>query len=180
MTFVQADTPYWILAIVFAIMGHGMGSTMAPMTAAVMNSVGHERAGLGSAMTNTSREVGGVFGIALLGTLLTTRLRQSIEPALATIGLSADQQRAVAEAARQGVVDPAVLGPLSPGQRAAVVDAFRRSFMTGFRLSLIVAGAVLLVAAVIANRFIPGRDHAREVTRLAAEARAGQEPVLEL
>jgi EmrB/QacA subfamily drug resistance transporter len=177
---ISVDTSYLVLLPVFAVMGHGMGATMAPMTAAVMNSVGHERAGLGSAMTNTSREVGGVFGIALLGTLLTTRLRQSIEPALATIGLSADQQRAVAEAARQGVVDPAVLGPLSPGQRAAVVDAFRRSFMTGFRLSLIVAGAVLLVAAVIANRFIPGRDHAREVTRLAAEARAGQEPVLEL
>lgn len=173
---ISVDTSYLVLLPVFAAMGHGMGATMAPMTAAVMNSVGPERAGLGSAMTNTSREVGGVVGIALLGTLLTTRLRQTIEPALATIGLSADQQRAVAEAARQGVVDPALLRDLAPGQRAAVVDAFKQSFMTGFRLSLIVAGVVLLIAAVIANRFIPGRDHAREVTRLAAEARAGREP----
>ena len=56
-------------------MGHGMGATMAPMTAAVMNSVGRERAGLGSAMTNTSREVGGVLGIALLGAILGSQIR---------------------------------------------------------------------------------------------------------
>ena len=55
-------TPYWLMFPIFLFMGHGMGATMAPMTAAVMNSVGRERAGLGSAMTNTSREVGGVLG----------------------------------------------------------------------------------------------------------------------
>jgi hypothetical protein len=155
-------------------MGHGMGATMAPMTAAVMNAVGHERAGLGSAMTNTSREVGGVFGIALLGTILTTRLRGAFEPALAAIGLAPQQQEAVAGAASRGVLDPALLGSLSPGQRAAVAEAFRESFMTGFRVSLIVGGLVLLLAALIANRFIPGREHApvREVERIGDAAPA--------
>ena len=85
---ISADTSYWVMLPIFAIMGHGMGATMPPMTAAVMNSVGPQRAGLGSAMTNTSREVGGVFGIALLGTLLFTRLNAALEPALGAIGLS--------------------------------------------------------------------------------------------
>ena len=84
---ISADTSYWAMLPIFIIMGHGMGATMAPMTAAVMNSVGPQRAGLGSAMTNTSREVGGVFGIALLGTLLFTKLNSSLAPALASIGL---------------------------------------------------------------------------------------------
>ena len=66
------ETPYAWMAPFLSVMGIGMGMTMAPMTAAVMNAVGPERAGLGSATTNTSREVGGLLGIALLGTLLTT------------------------------------------------------------------------------------------------------------
>jgi len=173
----SVDTSYLLMAPVFVIMGHGMGATMAPMTAAVMNAVGPERAGLGSAMTNTSREVGGVFGIALLGTVLTTRLRETFEPALAAIGLPSDQQAAIANSAGQGFVDPAVLAGLSPGQRAAVVDAFRESFMSGFRISLLLGGAVLLLAALVANRFIPGRAHAPVK---AAEHAGERSPAMEL
>jgi len=159
----SVDTPYLLMLPVFAIMGHGMGATMAPMTAAVMNAVGHERAGLGSAMTNTSREVGGVFGIALLGTVLTTRLRGALEPALAQIGLPPEQQAAVAAAAGRGRIDPELLRTLSPEQRAAVAEAFRQSFMSGFRVSLFLGGLVLLAGAFVANRFIPGRAAAREM-----------------
>jgi EmrB/QacA subfamily drug resistance transporter len=173
----DVDTPYWILAITFAMMGHGMGATMSPMTAAVMNAVGPERAGLGSAMTNTSREVGGVFGIALLGTILTTRLRSTLDPALSAIGLAPQQQAAIEASAGHGQLDPAALAGLSPEQQGAVVQAFRDSFMSGFRLSLMVGGIVLLVAAVIANRFIPGRAHAREVRR---SARTGEPARLEV
>jgi len=168
----SVDTSYLLMLPLFVVMGHGMGATMAPMTAAVMNAVGHERAGLGSAMTNTSREVGGVFGIALLGTILTTRLRATLEPALATIGLTPQQQATVAEAAGRGVVDPSLLSGLPPAQRVGVVDAFRQSFMSGFRVSLIVGGLVLLAAALVANRFIPGRAEAKLVTAEAAAARA--------
>ncbi|HEY7660897.1 MAG TPA: MFS transporter [Actinomycetota bacterium] len=166
----DVDTPYWVLAPVFVIMGHGIGSTMAPMTAAVMNAVGPERAGLGSAMTNTSREVGGVFGIALLGTLLTTRLRSTLEPALVAIGLSPEQASTVQQVAGQGELDPSALMGLSAGQRAEVVEAFRQSFMSGFRLSLMVGGLILLAAAIVANRFIPGRAHAHEVRQAARMA----------
>jgi hypothetical protein len=162
----HVDTPYLVMLPIFAIMGHGMGATMAPMTAAVMNAVGHERAGLGSAMTNTSREVGGVFGIALLGTILTTRLKSAIEPALSGLGLTSQQQATVAEAAGHGALDPRMLQALPPGQRAAVAQAFAESFMSGFRISLIVGGLVLLAAALVANRFIPGRTaHQEEMGR---------------
>ena len=170
----SVDTPYVLMLPVFAIMGHGVGATMAPMTAAVMNSVGHERAGLGSAMTNTSREVGGVFGIALLGTVLTTRLRGALEPALAQIGLPAEQQAVVAAAAGRGRIDPALLRTLSPEQRAAVAEAFRQSFMSGFRASLFLGGLVLLAGAFVANRFIPGRAAAREMHAARGREVAGE------
>ena len=161
LSMLTTTTPYWIMAVIFAIMGHGMGATMAPMTAAVMNSVGHERAGLGSAMTNTSREVGGVFGIALLGTILFTRLKSVLVPSLAGLGLTAQQQASIATSASHGQLDVTQYG-LTAQQQAAVGQAFGDAFMSGFRVALLVAGAVLLVAALLANRFIPGREAVRE------------------
>jgi EmrB/QacA subfamily drug resistance transporter len=170
LTLVQPDTPYWILAILFVLMGHGIGSTMAPMTAAVMGAVGPQRAGLGSAMTNTSREVGGVLGIALLGTVLFDRLGSVLVPRLAELGLTAGQSTAIAQAASHGFVsaqDLHALG-LAPTQVQGFVDAFRDAYMSGFHLALAIAALVLLTAAVVANRFIPGRAHAAEI-RAAAE-----------
>ena len=151
----NVSTPYWYLAPIFAIMGHGMGATMAPMTAAVMNSVGPQRAGLGSAMTNTSREVGGVLGIALLGTILTTKLKSSLGPALTGIGLSAQRQASITANAGHGQLEVA---GLTSQQAAAVASAYGDAFMSGFHLALMFAGAVLVLAALVANRFIPGRE----------------------
>jgi hypothetical protein len=153
------DTPYWVMAVLFAIMGHGMASTMAPMTAAVMNAVGPQRAGLGSATTNSSREVGGVFGIALLGTILFTRLESVLGPSLSGLGLTGQQQTAITSSAGHGQLDVSALG-LDPQQAAAVGAAFGDAFLSGFRLALLVAGLALLAAAIVANRFIPGRDSA--------------------
>ena len=157
----SVDTSYALMWPVFVIMGHGMGATMAPMTAAVMNSVGPQRAGLGSAMTNTSREIGGVLGIALLGTILTTKLKSSLAPALAGLGLSAQQQAAVASSAGHGELVVHGLG-LSPAQETAVKAAFGQSFLDGFQIALLVGGLVLIVAAIVANRFIPGRGAYRQ------------------
>jgi EmrB/QacA subfamily drug resistance transporter len=156
MSRISDATPYWLLAPVFAVMGIGIGATMAPMTAAVMNAVGPQRAGLGSAMTNTGREVGGVFGIALLGTILTTRLSDSLGPALSALGLDAARAHAIGAAAGHGRLDPTLLQGLSPEQVAAVRGAFNDAFLSGFRVALVVAAFVLLAAAVVANRFIPG------------------------
>ncbi|HEV8563741.1 MAG TPA: MFS transporter [Actinomycetota bacterium] len=154
----QVDSSYWFLLPVFVAMGHGMGATMAPMTAAVMNAVGHQRAGLGSAMTNTSREVGGVLGIALLGTILTTRLKSSLGPALASLGLPPQTQTAIGSAAGHGRIDPSLLQGLTPEQAVGVARAYAESFMNGFHTALTVGGLVLVAAAVVANRFIPGHD----------------------
>ena len=154
----QVDSSYWLLLPVFVAMGHGMGATMAPMTAAVMNAVGHQRAGLGSAMTNTSREVGGVLGIALLGTILTTKLKGSLGPALASLGLSPQAQASIGSAAGHGFLDPSLLRGLTPAQALGVQSAYAESFMGGFHTALTFAAVVLLAAAVVANRFIPGHD----------------------
>jgi EmrB/QacA subfamily drug resistance transporter len=155
----QADSTYWRMFPIFVVMGHGMGATMAPMTAAVMNSVGPQRAGLGSAMTNTSREVGGVLGIAVLGTILTAHVKSAFAPAVAALGLTAGQLQTVGQAAALGDLSPHALqgARLTAAQQAGVQQAFAVSFMDGFHVALVTGGLVLLVAAIVANRFIPGR-----------------------
>lgn len=173
LTFIQPDTPYWVLAVLFLMMGNGIGSTMAPMTAAVMGAVGPQRAGLGSAMTNTSREVGGVLGIALLGTILFDRLGSVLLPKLANLGLEPSQARAIAETASHGFVSPSELASLglSSEQMRGFAAAFREAYMSGFHLAVLIAGAILLTAAIVANRFIPGRAHADEIHAAAARER---------
>jgi EmrB/QacA subfamily drug resistance transporter len=162
MTQIQADTPYWILGVAMLVMGHGIGATMAPMTAAVMGAVGPQRAGLGSAMTNTSREVGGVVGIALLGTILFTQLKAALGPKLAALGLTAAQQAAISEASAHSVPTRALLAGLglTPQQQSEAFSAFKSAYMSGFHRAIAVAAVVLLVAAVVANRFMPGRAEA--------------------
>jgi len=144
------------------MLGIGMGITMTPMTAAVMNSVGHQRAGMGSAMTNTSREVGGMFGIALLGTLLTTKLKSSLGASIASLGLPAAKQSAIVAAGGHGRLDPAVLSGLSPAQVGSVRHLYGTAFIDGFHLALIVASFFLIVAALISFKFIPRGAPERE------------------
>jgi EmrB/QacA subfamily drug resistance transporter len=152
---VGVGTKFTLMIPVLMMMGIGMGLTMTPMTAAVMNAVGAPRAGLGSAMTNTSREVGGVFGIALLGTLLTTKLSSVLTGKLASIGVPAAQRLAIVGSAGHGTLNPAVLRGLSPQQAAAVRAAFADAFMKGLHLAFLLAAIFVLAGSVVASRFIP-------------------------
>ena len=128
------------------MMGFGMGITMTPMTAAVMNAVGAQRAGMGSAMTNTSREVGGVFGIALLGTLLTTKLKSTFSALLAPLSLPAAQKAAIVASGGHGQIDPAAIANLAPQKMNAVNHAFGLAFVDGFHIALMVAADIACAA----------------------------------
>ena len=161
-TQIHAGTSFLSLGPIFMMMGLGLGSTMTPMTAAVMNAVGPARAGLGSATTNTAREVGGVFGIALLGTLLTTKLKSTLTAAVAGLGLAPGAERAVVETAGHGRLDQLIVANLPLAQQDAVKQAFGNSFLDGFHLAVLIAGLVLLAAAVISWRFIPSGAPQRE------------------
>jgi EmrB/QacA subfamily drug resistance transporter len=174
MSRVTLTTDYKLMIPILMTMGIGMGMTMAPMTAAVMNAVGPERAGLGSAMTNTSREVGGTFGIALLGTLLTTRLSDAIVPAIEKLHLDPARSTQIIASAGHGRLDPATLVGLSPDQVAAVRHAFASAFLDGFHLALFVGGCVVIFAGILANRFIPsgapGAEHDERESRVGVGA----------
>jgi MFS transporter, DHA2 family, multidrug resistance protein len=79
------NTPIWVLAVAFFIQGAGMGLVMPPATEAVMSVVPRERAGAGSALTNTARQVSGALGVAVLGSVLAQAYRSQLGPHLANL-----------------------------------------------------------------------------------------------
>ena len=63
------DSPYWLLALSLVVLAIGMGLTMPPSTTAIMSSLPMGKAGVGSAVNDTTRELGGALGVAVLGSL---------------------------------------------------------------------------------------------------------------
>ncbi|HEX2149794.1 MAG TPA: MFS transporter, partial [Actinomycetota bacterium] len=88
-----------IILPAFVVLGSGMAMTMAPMTAAVMGSVDSRHAGVASAATNTTRELGGVLGIALLGALVTSSFRDRLLDNLTSAGVDSAAAESIVERA---------------------------------------------------------------------------------
>ncbi|HEY1330828.1 MAG TPA: MFS transporter [Actinomycetota bacterium] len=150
---VHAGTPYSSWWWIQVIQGVGMGLTMAPMTAAVMGAVPPARAGMASATTNTSREVGGTFGIALLGAILTSRFKSVLASALAAQGVPAALRERIAFAVSHGQTGGA--GALPAGVDAgALKSVFANAFVDGMHLAMVVAAAALLFGSLVAFTFV--------------------------
>ena len=77
------DTTVWFLMVPMVISGAGMAMTMTPTTAAAMAAVSHDKAGVGSAVLNSARQVGGSIGIALMGAVVTARLSRALAQGMA-------------------------------------------------------------------------------------------------
>jgi hypothetical protein len=75
MVFFEIDTPLWIVGASYFVMGAGMANVMPPATESVMSTLPREKAGVGSAVSNTIRQVGGSLGIAVLGSVLASSYR---------------------------------------------------------------------------------------------------------
>jgi len=155
MTTIGATTPYsqwWFLLL---IMGVGNGLVMSPMTSAIMSTVPAARAGMASATSNTMRQVGSVFGIALLGTLVTDRFTAQLRTGLAHMHLPAAVSAHVMAIAGQGVETAAPTAP--PGvDLAAIQHVVGVSFTSGIHLALWVCGFLLLAGVPVALTTLRG------------------------
>src|SRR6202012_1343673 len=75
-------SPVWLLGLLFFIQGSGIGVAMPAATSAVMDVLPRERAGAGSALTNTARQVGVALGTAVLGSILAQAYHSALNPTL--------------------------------------------------------------------------------------------------
>jgi EmrB/QacA subfamily drug resistance transporter len=149
MTGVQPDTPYSAFWYWMLLMGLGIGLIMSPMTSAIMGTVPPARAGMASATSNTMRQVGSVFGIAVLGNIVTHVFTSDLTAALAQFDLPPAVAAKILAVAGQG--REAATGQSIPGvDMAALGQAIGQSFTNGVHVALWVSGILLLCGAPIA------------------------------
>jgi len=142
----------WLAIIPMAV---GVAATSAPLTTVLMSAVPAGRAGVGSAMNDTSRELGGALGVAVLGSVLTTRYGSALAPAVADLP---EQARAAATSGLAGALR--VAGDMGAGGEG-LADTARRAFLDGFGLAALAAGGLAIVTAVAAARLLPRPDDAQ-------------------
>ena len=178
---VQATTHYSHYWFFLAVVGVGTGLVMSPMTTAAMSTVPTARAGMASATLNTTRQVGGVFGIAVLGAIVTDIFASRLVSALTALHLPGPVVTQIAAAAQNSQERGTM--PNIPGVDASAINAaIGNSFTSGLHMALWVAGPILLVGAVLAAIMIrhtaPTAQLARRAERealAAAEAAAVEE-----
>lgn len=146
LSFIGPATAYGVLVVALVLLGAGMSLTAAPATGSIMSAVPHAKAGVGSAVNDTTREVGGALGIAVLGSIASAVYRSSID--LGGIALPPP----VRAAAQESVGAASAIAGSVPGGRevaaragAAFTDAFTTTSRVAVGVALAAAAVVLLV-----------------------------------
>lgn len=166
-------TPYIWIAIVMVMISSGMALTMAPLTASIMSAVPPSRAGVGSAMNDTTRELGGALGVAVLGSLVLSRFQSDIAPA---IGALPEAARNVADSGLAGAL--AVANQVGGDAGQDLANAARDAYLSGMGMACTIAAVITVIASAIVWRFLrpkatenvpaPAGDHAPTDTIRAA------------
>jgi DHA2 family multidrug resistance protein-like MFS transporter len=145
-------SPIWVVAVLFLVMGIGMANVMPPATESIMSTLPREKAGVGSAVSNTIRQVGGALGVAILGSLLAAVYRTNITDQLA--GLPAPARGAARESISGTYAVAERLG--TGGGR--LIDAGNSAFVQAMHWAAAGSVVVGLLGVVVALAWLPRRS----------------------
>jgi EmrB/QacA subfamily drug resistance transporter len=165
-TIARTDTPYVQLVLVVMLMAAGMAMCIPTMTGSIMSAVPLGKAGVGSAMNDTTRELGGALGVAVLGSLVASRYDARLSPAL---DILPDSLKGQASESLAGALHAGSEVGGSAGAQVATVA--REAFVSGMHLAAVIAGCVALLAAAIVYRKLPsGNPHASGAATLTRDS----------
>jgi len=150
LALVGQHTSYWAMVAGLVALGAGMALATTPATTAILDGLPPEKQGVGSAVNDTARELGGAFGIAVLGSLLSQGYRSHLGDAAASL------PPALHEPVRQSLG-----AALQIGHRlhdAHLASAAQSAFMSGYSTALWAAAGAALAGALVVNRLLAGRS----------------------
>jgi hypothetical protein len=141
-----------------AIAGAGFGIALVPVTSAALDAIPAEHSGMAASATNTSRELGAVFGVAILGAIVNGQLTADIKTRLHALGIPPNFDSIVIQAVTHGGVpkNAQQAAKTNPAAAAApelvnkVLHAAERAFYTGLHTAMLVSAALLFAGAVVA------------------------------
>ncbi len=159
LVFIQIDTPLWIALVIFFVFGFGMGNVIAPASTVMQNALPLGRAGAGSAVQNTVRQVGGALGVAIIGTVLATQYTSRVDSILD------DLPDAIPESARSAAsesiiaTDQVLAAAQAQGAPAELVSTVRdrayEAFLLSSHVTYVISMALVVVAALVVAFVLP-------------------------
>jgi EmrB/QacA subfamily drug resistance transporter len=158
---------YFVFATV--LMGIGMGLAMAPATDSIMGTLPPEQAGVGSAINDSVRNIGGVLGVAVIGSVATSAFGSRMSDAVS--GLPADAADAAGGSINGALQVAAHAGGAAGSDLAATA---RDAFMTAASGAELIAAAVAVAGAALALRYLPARDAETQPAGVGVAAAAAQ------
>jgi EmrB/QacA subfamily drug resistance transporter len=143
-------TGFGFLLVASIVVALGMGLALAPATESIMGSLDPSQAGVGSAVNDTTQQLGGVLGVAVIGSFAVTVFRSHLH-----VG---HVLAAYATQARSSVGAAVLIGQHAPPSAGHVlILSAKTAFVTGSDLATLVAAGAALLGAVAAVVFLPAR-----------------------
>jgi MFS family permease len=148
---------YAPLALSLVLVGVGVGTTVVPVTSSALTAVPAERSGMAASATNTSREIGAVTGVAILGALVNAQLRSSMTASMNAAHIPHSFQaiaiQIIETGGLTGNTGQGSVGPAAAGQGALIVEmthAAYNAFYTGLRAALVLSAILVFLGGVYA------------------------------
>jgi hypothetical protein len=132
---------------------------MAPATESIMGSLPLAKSGVGSAMNDTTRQVGGALGVAVLGSILASSYGAAVQPALRGI------PRGVAQVAGDSIGGASTIAAQLGSQGQALLDAARPAFLHGMGDALLVGAGAAAAGALLVLLWLPARGREQAPVR---------------
>lgn len=151
------DSGYGLVLLTQVVLGAGMALAMTPATDSIMGSLPAERAGVGSAVNDTTREIGGALGVAVLGSITNSAYRDKVtgNADFATLQQAAPE---AADAVLSSVGNAATVAAQLPADMAGLlVSAANNAFVDALDRTVVVGAAVAFAGALVALAFLPSR-----------------------
>jgi EmrB/QacA subfamily drug resistance transporter len=151
------------IIVITVVMGMGMANIMAPCTDSIMGSLPRAKAGVGSAVNDTTRQMGGAIGVAVFGSLMASHFTSHVRDGLTGVA-SPEVISQIGDNVGQAI-SVAQQSPAASPIAGQVVAVAKDGFVGGLHLIGFVAAAVTFLAAIGVALFLPAR--ARDVDEVA-------------
>ena len=149
----SAATPYLEIVGQMILLGAGLGSTTAPATESIMGSVSVDKAGVGSAVNDTTRELGGTLGVAVVGSVFTSIYVSHLGDGPVFNSLPAEARSLT----KDSVAAAGRVAPQLGARAGAFFTEVSSAFLSGLAVSCVVVAAVAAAGSLFALRFLPAR-----------------------
>jgi len=161
--FFAVDSSYATIIIGIILLPLGLGMTMSPATNSVMQSIPTNKAGIGSAMNDTTRQLGGALGVAILGTLMNNVYVQDIQALKATLGGNMPAEIFnVIESSIQGANIIVANAPLPDAVKLLILDTANAAFVNGMTSAMLIGAGLMFTASLLTLAILPAKVRSPE------------------